>query len=116
LRLTLDMNGSWWCVAAPFTGQGSRAAKPERQTSVDRTAFPLSNETEVEECHKENGIDNGAHAADFRRLDEARPQERHRNTGQVEIEKYPCAYEEGACKELAHVLPRNLLEHVQLLS
>jgi hypothetical protein len=36
--------------------------------SVDRTAFLLSNETEIEESHEENGMDNGARAADLRCL------------------------------------------------
>lgn len=67
--------------------------------------FPRSNETEVEECQEENGMDNGAHAADLRRLGKARAQDRHRNAGEVEVEKNPRVYEEGACKELAHVLP-----------
>jgi hypothetical protein len=46
-------------------------------------AFPLSNVTEVEESHEENGMDYGARAADLRRLDEAYAQDRHRNAGQV---------------------------------
>ena len=61
-------------------------------------------------------MDNGAHAADLRRRGKARAQERHRNAGQVEIEKSPRAHEEGACEELAHVLPWNPPKHVRLLS
>ena len=60
-------------------------------------------------------MDNGAHAADLRRLNKARAQERHRNAGQVEIEKNPRVHEESAGKELAHVLPWNPPEHVRLL-
>ncbi len=82
---------------------------------LDRTAFPLSNETEVEESQEENGMDNGAHAADLRRRGKAHAQDRHRNAGQVEIEKNPRVHEEGACKELAHVLPWNPPEHARLL-
>jgi hypothetical protein len=44
----------------------------------------------------------GSHAADLRRLGQARAQDRHRNAGQVEVERNPCVHEEGACKELAH--------------
>jgi hypothetical protein len=43
-------------------------------------------------------MDNGAHAADLRRLNEARAQKRHRNAGQAEIEKNPRVDEEAACK------------------
>ncbi len=57
-------------------------------------------------------MDNGAHAAGLRRLGKARAQERHRNTGQVEIEKNPRVHEEGACEELAHVLLWNPPEHI----
>jgi hypothetical protein len=57
--------------------------------SAGRTSFPLSNETEIEESQEENGMDNGAQATDLRRLDKARAQERHRNAGQVEIERVP---------------------------
>ena len=78
--------------------------------------FPLSNETEVEENQEKNGMDNRAEAADLRRLDKARAQERHRNACQPEIKENPRVHEEGTRKELAHVLPRNLPEHVRLLS
>ena len=84
--------------------------------SVDRTAFPLSNETEVEKSQEENGMDNGAHTADLRGLGKARAQDRHRNADQVEVEKNPRAHEEAACKEFAHLLPWDPPEHVRLLS
>jgi hypothetical protein len=45
----------------------------------DRLAFSLSNEVEVEEGQEGSGLDDGAHAADLRRLDKIRAQERHRN-------------------------------------
>jgi hypothetical protein len=76
-------------------------------TSLAQTAFPLSNEAEVKEDQEEYGMDNGADAADLRRLDKARAQERHGYPRQVEIKKNPRVHEEGACKELADVLPRN---------
>jgi hypothetical protein len=60
-------------------------------------------------------MNNGAHAAELRRLGEARTQERHGNVGQVEIEKNPRTHEEGACKKLAHVLPWNPSEHFEIL-
>jgi hypothetical protein len=53
----------------------------------------------------------GAHAADLRRLGKARAQNRHRNAGQVKVEKNSRVHEKGACKELAHVLPWNPSEH-----
>src|SRR5215510_3135110 len=59
-------------------------------------------------------MDHGADAADLRRLGEARAQERHLRAGQVEIEEHPRVDKEGAGKELAHVWPRNLLEHGRL--
>ena len=44
-------------------------------------AFPLFNEAEVEEGQEENGMHDGADAADLGRLDKIRVQERHRNAG-----------------------------------
>ena len=79
------------------------------------SAFPLSNETEVKESQEEDGMDNGAHAADLRRLNETRAQERQRNAGQVEIEKNPRVYEEGACKKLAYLSPWNSAENFDSL-
>ena len=76
----------------------------------------ISNETEVEESPEDTGMDNGAHAANLRRLGKACAQDRLRNAGQVEIEENPRVHEEGACKELAHVLPWNPPEHVRHLS
>ena len=76
------------------SGTGSQESKHGRRRSVDRTAFPLSNETEVEESQEENDMDNGAHAADLRRRGKARAQDRHRNAGQVEIEENPGAHEQ----------------------
>ena len=102
-------------TTAAASGTGSQESKHGRRRSVDRTAFPLSNETEVEESQEENDMDNGARAADLRRRGKARAQDRHRNAGQVEIEENPGAHEEGACKELAHVLPRNPPEHARML-
>jgi hypothetical protein len=40
--------------------------------SLARTALPLSNETEIEERHEENRMDNGADAADLRRKNKVR--------------------------------------------
>jgi hypothetical protein len=79
------------------------------------SAFPLSNETEVEENQEEDGMDNGSHAADARRLDKTRAEDRHRNPVEVQIEKNSGVHKEGACKELAHVLPWNPSKHVRLL-
>ena len=59
-------------------------------------------------------MNNGAHAADLRCLKEAGTQDRHRNAGQVEIEKNPRVHEESACKEVANVLPWNPPEHIRL--
>jgi hypothetical protein len=56
-----------------------------------------------------------AHAADARRLDKTRAEDRHRNPVEVQIEKNSGVHKEGACKELAHVLPWNSPEHVRLL-
>jgi len=61
-------------------------------------------------------MDNGAQAADLRRLGKVRAQDRHRNVGQPEVEENPRVHEEGTCKELAHVLPWNPSEHIRLLS
>ena len=80
--------------------------------AVAVSAFPRSNETEVEENQKEDGMDKGAHATDLRRQGHARAQERHRNASQVKIEKNPRVHKEGACKKLADVLPRNSPEQV----
>src|SRR4029450_9493201 len=82
--------------------------------AVTVSTFPLSNETEIEENQEEDGMNNGAHAPALRRLNEARTQDRHGNASQVEIEKNPRVHEEGACKELANVLPWNPPEHVRL--
>jgi D-serine deaminase-like pyridoxal phosphate-dependent protein len=78
-------------------------------------AFPLSNETKVEEYQEEDGMDNGSHAADARRLDKTRAEDRHRNPVEVQIEKDSGVHKEGARKELAHVLPRNPSNHGRLL-
>jgi hypothetical protein len=78
-------------------------------------AFPLSNETEVEENQEEDGMDNGSHAADARRLDKTRAEDRHRNPVEVQIEKDSGVHKEGARKELAYVLPQNPSKHVRLL-
>jgi hypothetical protein len=43
-------------------------------------------------------MDNGADAADLRRLEKTRPQERHEHAGQVQIEENPRVHEEGAFK------------------
>jgi hypothetical protein len=43
------------------------------------TAFPLSNETKIEKDQKDHGMNDGAHAADLRRFNKARAQERHWN-------------------------------------
>jgi hypothetical protein len=51
---------------------GVLGVEAQSRRSVDRTAFPLSNETEVEESQEENGMDNGTRAADLRRRDKAR--------------------------------------------
>jgi D-serine deaminase-like pyridoxal phosphate-dependent protein len=78
-------------------------------------AFPLSNETKVEENQEEDGMDNGSHAADARRLDKTRAEDRHRNPVEVQIEKDSGVHKEGARKELAYVLPQNPSKHVRLL-
>jgi hypothetical protein len=44
---------------------GVLGVEAQSRRSVDRTAFPLSNETEVEESQEENEMDNGAHAANL---------------------------------------------------
>jgi hypothetical protein len=79
------------------------------------SAFPLSKETEVEKSQEEDGMDNGSYAADDRRLDKTGVEDRHRNPVEVQIEKNSGVHKEGACKELAYVLPRNLSNHVRLL-
>src|SRR6266508_992441 len=73
----------------PSEEPGLNDDKHGRRRSLDRMASPLSNETEVEESQEDNGMDIGAQAADRGRLDDARAQDRHRNAGQVEIERSP---------------------------
>jgi hypothetical protein len=68
--------------------------------TVAVSTFPLSNESEVEENQEEDGMNNGAYAADLRCLSKARAQYRYRNAGEVEIEKNPRVHKERACKEL----------------
>ena len=76
-------------------------------------AFPLSNETEVEENQEEDGMDDGSDAADARRLDKTRAEDRHRNPVEVQIEKNSGVHKEGACKKLGNVLPWNPSKHVR---
>jgi hypothetical protein len=83
--------------------------------AVAVSTFPLSNETEVEENQEEDGMDNGSHAADARRLDKTRAEDRHRNPVEVQIEKNSGVHKEGARKDLAYVLPWNPSKHVRLL-
>jgi hypothetical protein len=79
-------------------------------------AFPLSNEPEVEKNQEENEMDNGANAADFRRKDKARAQERYRNASEVQIEKNPSIHKESTREKLAYVLPWSSGERVRLPS
>jgi hypothetical protein len=83
--------------------------------AVAVSTFPLSNETEIEESQEEDGMNNGAHAADTRRLDKTRAKDRDRNPVEVQIEKNAGVHKEGARKELAYVLPRNPSNHIRLL-
>jgi hypothetical protein len=83
--------------------------------AVAVSIFPLSNKTEIEESQEEDGMNNGAHAADARRLDKTRAKDRDRNSVEVQIEKNSGVHKEGARKELAYVLPRNPSNHIRLL-
>ena len=60
-------------------------AGPNR--SAGRTIFPLSNETEVEKCQEQNGIDYGTESGEFGRLDEAGAKDGHRNAIHPQIKE-----------------------------
>ena len=68
------------CVALP-TGKflGRCAAGVDTNRSVGRMAFPLSNETEVEEREEQDGIDNGTESGELGCLDEASAKDRYWN-------------------------------------
>ena len=102
-----------------LTGSLRNAINAEADSYIEWLAvavstFPLSKETEIEENQEEDGMNNGAHAADLRCLNEARTQDRHRNSSQVEIEKNPRIHKESACEKLANALPWNPPEHIRL--
>ena len=58
-------------------------------------------------------MNNGSHAADARRLDKTRVEDRHRKPIEVQIGKNSGVHKEGACKKLANVLPWNPSKHVR---
>jgi len=56
-----------------------------RETSV--SGFWLRDKAEIETEQEEDEVDDGAATADLRSFDKARPQQRHRNIGEIEIEQ-----------------------------
>jgi hypothetical protein len=55
--------------------------------SSSRSPFPRPNEAEIKQNRKEHSLDDGTHAADLGRLNEARAQNRHRNADPVKVKK-----------------------------
>jgi|SRR4029453_2409181 hypothetical protein len=73
--------------------------------SSGRSPFPLPNEAEIKQNRKEHSLDDGTHAADLGRLNEARAQKRHRNADHVKVKKSSRVHKERTCKKLADLLP-----------
>src|SRR5262245_51220809 len=63
----------------------------------------LFDEPEVEADQKQDKMNHGPQAADFRRLHYVRAQDRHRNLSKIEIKQYAGVYEERTGQELAKV-------------
>src|SRR5262245_11347115 len=63
----------------------------------------LFDEPEVEADQKQDKVNHGPQAADFRRLHNVCAQDRHRNLSKIEIEQYAGVHEERTGQELAKV-------------
>src|SRR5262249_53555816 len=63
------------------------AAGADANRSAGRTIFPLSNEAEIEERQEQNSIEDGAEPGEFRRLDKAGAEDRHRNAIKPQVEE-----------------------------
>src|SRR5580700_3889244 len=61
--------------------------------------------TEIEKHHEENGMNDGADAVHRRRHGQLRADHRNRRAGQIEIEQYARADEEGAREKFTDLFP-----------